>query len=582
MTRFVVGCSWLGLLAAVVGCQPNEPQRAEQIQQQVVAEETKTENLREAMRFADEFSRFNRDQAEKEIGYQLNTWMAADANEVSKTQLPNLVQTLPKEFREMPSLQRVDSREFTATDVVHLIQSRLFKTVSKWCGDTKVTDPLWTAWLDNPQNQGGDGLSDAGKLELQMAYKLFDWTIRNVQLEGEPQEVQLLVKDPRFPLTDEGKGYRQQPWQTMVYGRGDFIERGRVFSELARERNILTVWLGLGSGDNSSPVKLWLMGVPVGDEIFLFDSRLGIPVPGPNQKGIATLRQASSDESILRRLNVVGLFKYPLESKDIKNVVALIDADSAAITGRMKRLQESLTSDQRTELWLDVDAIAERLKKIPGLSAVQYWTMPLLAQVYAEELEKRLLEPNEFSARYMQRFAMYLNDTPLISAKYKHLQGEWSNDDEKQGAMALYMACRVPEEDLEKLPYETELQKLLGIVRMPNEPLERFEARLNQVIGFYREAKIDSTYLIGLLQYDKANYESSLTWLQKRAGGLAGFQRWQSGLWYNTARALESSGKIPEAIELLKKSPSPQEAGNRIRARLLQKLSGDNESDASP
>jgi hypothetical protein len=112
--------------------------------------------------------------------------------------------------------------------------------------------------------------------------------------------------------------------------------------------------------------------------------------------------------------------------------------------------------------------------------------------------------------------------------------------------------------------------------------LERFEARLNQVIGFYREAKIDSTYLIGLLQYDKANYESSLTWLQKRAGGLAGFQRWQSGLWYNTARALESSGKIPEAIELLKKSPSPQEAGNRIRARLLQKLSGDNESDASP
>ena len=53
---------------------------------------------------------------------------------------------------------------------------------------------------------------------------------------------------------------------------------------------------------------------------------------------------------------------------------------------------------------------------------------------------------------------------------------------------------------------------------------------------------------------------------------LKGFERWQPGIWYNAARAHESEARYAEAIEMLRQVPTAQEAGNRIRIRLLQRL----------
>jgi len=144
--------------------------------------------------------------------------------------------------------------------------------------------------------------------------------------------------------------------------------------------------------------------------------------------------------------------------------------------------------------------------------------------------------------------------------------------------MKHYMDCRIPEEDLNNLKYDSNLQKMMGIERFANEPLEKFEARLEQASMVYREAKIDATVLIGLLHYDQANYDATLNWLAKRAQTLKGAQRWQNSIWYNVARAYEADGKYSEAIEHLRKTPTSQEAGNRIRARLLQRLTGTEDS----
>jgi tetratricopeptide (TPR) repeat protein len=137
------------------------------------------------------------------------------------------------------------------------------------------------------------------------------------------------------------------------------------------------------------------------------------------------------------------------------------------------------------------------------------------------------------------------------------------------------MSCRVPEEDLAKLPYDTDMLQAFEVQRLPNEPVERFNFRLNQVVTIYREAKIDATYLIGLLHFDQNNLGSSTNWLIKRAQVLKGFERWQPSIWYNAARAYEAEGKLQEALEMLRQVPSPQEAGNRLRMRLLQKSMGD-------
>jgi tetratricopeptide (TPR) repeat protein len=335
------------------------------------------------------------------------------------------------------------------------------------------------------------------------------------------------------------------------------------------------VWLAIGKVDSLAPPALWLMGVPIDDEIFLFDSKLGIPIPGPDQTGIATLRQALEDESILRRLSISGRFKYPLDTKGAQSVIALIDADPSMISGRMKRLQESLTSDLRTELYVDVDSLAEKLKKHPKLQAVQCWPLSIMSRMYADDLEQRLKETNEFTARYLQEHLLYMGETPVIQAKYHHLLGHWENSLDEQGAMSRYMSCRVPEEDLAKLPYDTDMQQAFEVQRLPNEPVERFNFRLNQVVTIYREAKIDATYLIGLLHFDQNNLGSSTNWLIKRAQVLKGFERWQPSIWYNAARAYEAEGKLQEALEMLRQVPSPQEAGNRLRMRLLQKSMGD-------
>jgi tetratricopeptide (TPR) repeat protein len=304
---------------------------------------------------------------------------------------------------------------------------------------------------------------------------------------------------------------------------------------------------------------------------------LGIPIPGPNQVGIATLRQVQQDDSILQRLSVSGRFKYALDFQGVQEVIALIDTDPSMIAGRMKRLQESLTSDLRTELYVDVDGLAEKIRKLPKIQGVQGWSLSVMTRMYAEELEPRLKETNEFTARYIKRNLLYIDQTPLLKAKYQHLMGRWENSLDEQGAMAVYMRCRAPEEDLSNLAYDADLQRAYDVARLPNEPQDKFTLRLAQAISIYREAKVDATYLIGLLHFDQNSMDSSINWLVKRASDIRGFERWQSSIWYNAARAYESRGELNSAMELLRQVPSSQEAGNRLRARLLQRVVGEGE-----
>ena len=45
---------------------------------------------------------------------------------------------------------------------------------------------------------------------------------------------------------------------------------------------------------------------------------------------------------------------------------------------------------------------------------------------------------------------------------------------------------------------------------------------------------------------------------------------WKSGAHYNLARSLEAEGNFVEAIKLLEEDTSPQQAGNKLRARELK------------
>ena len=96
-----------------------------------------------------------------------------------------------------------------------------------------------------------------------------------------------------------------------------------------------------------------------------------------------------------------------------------------------------------------------------------------------------------------------------------------------------------------------------------------------------RMGKNAATYWVSLIQYDDGRYETAQTWFAKRVLDSELISRreltgdvlspWVAAARYNLARSLEQSGQVDEAIKLYKTDGDPQEHGNRLRARLLDK-----------
>ncbi len=59
-------------------------------------------------------------------------------------------------------------------------------------------------------------------------------------------------------------------------------------------------------------MRLWACGVLVHDkpDVYLFDPRLGLPLPGPKGEGIATLKAACTDPTVLSQLTVSDAHRY--------------------------------------------------------------------------------------------------------------------------------------------------------------------------------------------------------------------------------------------------------------------------------
>ncbi|MFO1065339.1 MAG: hypothetical protein U0892_15850 [Pirellulales bacterium] len=88
-----------------------------------------------------------------------------------------------------------------------------------------------------------------------------------------------------------------------VLARGDFIERGRVFTTLAKQRGIRVCWIGLRPAD-SPTTKIWAVGVLVGDECYVFDPKLSLPILNPDTLILASLKEIQKDPRILRRCDI--------------------------------------------------------------------------------------------------------------------------------------------------------------------------------------------------------------------------------------------------------------------------------------
>ncbi len=574
---FSIGLSLAFAIAGLTGCVDPKQKAAETIQLKSAVAKENRDSLREAFRYLPQLIRLDRTAAMQEINYQLNSWSKSVSNPPEWSP-SGLLESIPASLRTVDFSERMSKLEFGEPECEFMLQCQMMKELSAWVLDRPYRDQLFSGWLESQRQV----LTPEDWTRLETTLKLFDWSICNVALEGNPEDVERLVSNPDVPLSDSAPVYRQLPWQTLMFARGDAWQRARLFTQLCFSRGIDCVVLALpsltGATENAA-LRLWCIGVPLGNEIYLFEPRWGLPIPNPNGPGIATLSQAKADPNVLRRAKLPGRFDYPVESKDLAQLVALIDVEPFAIGRTMYTLERSLTGENRQRLSLDADQFEKQIAAIDPTLQVRIWNAPWLAHIYNLSVRTRLDDMSPFSMQYMEQFGIFVTDTPISRARVLHFQGDFESTIEAVGALRTYMDFRVDEETLRDLQYDREIQRSLGVVKRPSESMELFGARVQQAQSFFRKSKYDIGIFLAMANMDMNKPETAIDWLTKRLLEIRGTERWHAHAHYLLGRNYEQLGKNDQAIEEYKFEASPQAAGNRIRIRRLE--AGSDPSSAS-
>lgn len=376
---------------------------------------------------------------------------------------------------------------------------------------------------------------------LNQAVAIFDWVVRNVQLD--PLAVDEQGKPlPRIPQT---------AGETLLFGRGTAADRAWLFLLLARQQGLDAAMLALADPANpKAPPRPWLPAVLVEDEVYLFDIHLGIPVPqmggvtadrsGQLQFRPATLAEAAGDDFVLRQLDPSADEPYPVSSSDLKQgVVALLEASPLYLSQRMKLLEQQLSGDQRMVLTVDALAQAGRWKAHPNVADARLWTMPY-------EIIAQLAQSGEALARERVLRALPLMFVPpLAKGRILDLKGQF---DGEGNALALYQASRPSQQFLEK-------QRSLD----------------DQIRLAIYLAKQDATYWLGLIAYEREQFSTAIDYFEHRTLEAFPDAIWGPSANYNLARTYEASQEFDKAIATYRRDGgSPYQRGNLLRARWLE------------
>ncbi len=564
-----VACIAITLLSLTCqsGCRRSQRgDRAAVIDQAIQAKKNKSDNLRDAMRYLKQVTPSTREKVAKEVLVQLNTWIENVPKENFQYSTPALYQQAPADWASRPEVNNPAQLTFDTWDVDYLFQCKMMRTLADWVVAIPVRDRMFQPSIDGLKSTLH--ASEAAKFEE--AFKLFDWTVRNIALRGAATDVGKLALDPRGPLREASVGCTKLPWETLLYSEGDFVERGRVFTALAHQRGIDTVWISI-NGTATSPGYLWAIGVPIGGQLYLFESKLGMPVVDPDTLAFATLRDARKNDRILARLDLPGQFDYAVNPGDLASVALLIDALPTSLSARMKVLEKSLLGADRMSLFVDSDSITASVRKAHPDDPVVLWHTPLIARDFAAQIREALRTPSQAAAQYISAYGVWLFETLAAKARFQHLRGNFESTLDEEGALSIYMKCRVDNETIGKIAYDPDVQKQFGIVKEDSDTKESFEAKVRQSQMFCAIAKVDASFLLAQLHYDRGNFDSSVNWLEKRILTDQRAEKWHAASRFLLARAEIEQEHNDKAEESLIFQPSPQEAGNRLRLRILRR-----------
>ncbi len=461
------------------------------------------------------------------------------------------------------------------SDIAYFQQTLWLHDIAQRVSKQSPLDEL-KPWLKHIESSVG--LPEAEQLAT--AERLFDWTIRNLQLDPLPPMPKVPAatagerSDPVSPaqLGELGPGYGHLPVQTLLYGHADAHERSRIFIQLCRQAGIDAVMLAVS--DEASPIpRPWTAAALIGGQLYLFDCGLGLPVPGPGGKGIATLDQVAAEPGLLRQLDVAGEPAYPIAAKDLTAVIALIDAEPAALSRRMQALQTALPRGTRLILSVQPGQLEAKIRNQEhnkAVSTVSLWRAPFEALVYQIGQLSTLSKDPAAAEEFDRVLNLFNPGRPLMQARNLHLQGRWEDGEKELGARSLYLMCRKPNREIQALKTNPFFRASQGLQFNPESKSSEQEAMLDRITTMVQTEKHHATYWLGLSYYEEGNFATTLEFLGKRIVGVSPPSSWDAGARYNLARCYEDLGQLDLARQWLQSDKdSPQRSGNLLRANWL-------------
>ena len=405
--------------------------------------------------------------------------------------------------------------------------------------------------------------------DLARVRRLFDWIVRQVQLvpAGSLNSRQLpqVIARPYDVLlrglATEAEGFwAERSWLFMelcrqlgidvgllTYTRGNTVEP--CFPSLD-PYSILTNRLLRASTTNKQAIT-WICAALVDGHAYLFDARIGLPIPGPDGQGVATLEEALADPAILERMDLPSQSPYFTSLASLlaspTKIGVLLDSSPGFFAPKMRLLQRELTGKNRTILYCDAALERDHFASVlgPWCGEVKLWAIPM-------SVINQLFTRPQFTESTKQTLLLFRPEFPLVFARIKQLRGELRE------AVEAYVSFRL----IENL---TQIDSKDKIIRK----------EIKDALDVY------ATNYLALAQLELNNPDQARKMLQRLvemvpSGGLIPANPLQKcymfgwGAHANLGRIYESQGDFRSAIEHYGQfDPTMQHHGNLLRAREL-------------
>lgn len=423
----------------------------------------------------------------------------------------------------------------------------------------------------------GKGVSDP----VEQTRRMFDWIVRNIHLiPGHPDDTEMVNGQRQFVTPPCA------PWLMLLRGRAHAEERAWLLMLLARQQRLPVVMLGYPDSEAPAGIRPWLPALWHEGEFYLFEPRLGVPVPGPNGEPIATLSQVKQQPELLQSLAIEG--EAPKVPENWDRLTALIEGSPVYFLRRMDLLESQLGGADRLVLAANASQLAEQLQQHPQIVDVQLYDRLLRVMRHLDSRE--LVSPQ--NARQLHLYDIPFREYPacaLWSARVMHLKGFYSVDVDRpdtnlrtggemryhvrQGANQLYAATRKIAASMLPVARHQFQQTQQG------NDIDARNAAANLTYSLQR-AMEDTNYWLGLVAYERALnarperqkffYELAAEFLTRDVVAQGKEHPWYDAAQYNLGRIYEALGQPEKAIEHYQQDQSATRPASLLRVQRLQ------------